>query len=252
MKQWYEALFTDYAKTYDKEAFTQGTLQEVSFIEKEIRGNKRVKILDVGCGTGRHAVELAKRGYNVTGLDLSPSQLKRAAEKAMAAGVKIKFIRKDARNFDFKGKFGLVIMLCEGGFSLMETDEMNYRILENCSKSLKKGGKFIFTTLNAMYPLVSSLKKILNDGAVGTKTGKITFDITTLREHSVMTFTDDHGRKKKLRCSERFYMPTELNWMLKSLGFRKIDIFGCTVGRFSRNVKPSPKTFELIAIAQRR
>lgn len=250
-KQWYEELFTDYAKTYDKELFTKGTLQEVSFIEQEIRKNKRVRILDVGCGTGRHAIELAKRGYKVTGLDLSPSQLKRAAQKAKAARVKIQFIRKDARKFNFKGKYDLVIMLCEGGFSLMETDEMNFRILENCAKSLKKGGKFIFSTLNALYPLVTSLKKILNEGAVGTRTPKITFNVATLREHSVMEATDDNGKKKLLRCSERFYVPSELTWMLKTLGFRKIDIYGCTIGKFSRKVKPSPKEFELLTIAEK-
>jgi len=251
VKQWYEELFTDYAKTYDREVFTQGTLQEVDFIETEIRKDKRVRILDVGCGTGRHAIELAKRGYRVTGLDLSPSQLERAREKAKEAGVSVEFIRKDARSFDFKGRFGLVIMLCEGGFSLMETDEMNFRILKNCAASLKKGGTLIFSTLNALYPLVTSLKKILNDGAVGTKTTDIAFNIVTLREHSVMEAVDDNGKKKKLRCSERFYMPTELVWMLKSLDFRKVEVFGCTIGRFSRKVKPSPKEFELLVCAEK-
>lgn len=251
MKKWYEELFTDYARTYDQEAFTQGTLQEVSFIEKEIRKNKRVRILDVGCGTGRHAIELARRGYEVTGMDLSPSQLKRAEEKARAAGVKVKFIRKDARDFDFRGRFGLVIMLCEGGFSLMETDEMNFLILENCARSLRKGGKLIFSTLNALYPLVSSLKKILNEGAVGTRTSRIRFDIATLREDSVLEVKDDNGKTKVLRCSERFYMPSELSWLLKTLGFRKVEIFGGTVGKFSRKAKPSPKEFELLVVAEK-
>ncbi len=251
MKPWYEELFTDYARTYDREAFTKGTLQEVDFIEKEICGDRRVRVLDVGCGTGRHAIELARRGYQVTGLDLSPSQLKRAREKAREAGVSVEFVRKDARAFDFRGRFGLVTMLCEGGFSLMETDEMNFRILENCAKSLKKGGMFILTTLNALYPLVASLKKILNDGAVGTKTTDITFDIASLREHSVMTAVDDNGKKKKLRCSERFYMPSELSWMLKTLGFQTVDVYGCTIGRFSRKVKPSPKEFELLVVAKK-
>lgn len=251
MKSWYEELFTDYAVKYDQESFTKGTLQEVDFIEQEIRRDKKVRILDVGCGTGRHAIELARRGYRVTGLDLSPSQLKRAREKAREAGVSVEFIRKDARSFDFKGRFGLVIMLCEGGFSLMETDEMNFRILENCAKSLRKRGRFIFSTLNAFYPLVRSLKKILNEGSVGTKTTGITFDISTLREYSTMTAVDDNGKKKVLRCSERFYMPSELVWMLKSLGFRKIEVFGCTIGRFSRKVKPSPKEFELLVCAEK-
>lgn len=250
-KQWYEELFTDYAKTYDQEVFTQGTLQEVGFIEKEIRKDKRVRILDVGCGTGRHAVELARRGYDVTGLDLSPSQLARAREKAGAAGVKVKFIRKDARRFDFRGGFGLVIMLCEGGFPLMETDAMNFLILENCAKSLRKGGKLVFTTLNALFPLVASLKKILNEGAVGTRTSRITFDVATLRERSVLEVKDDTGKTKVLHCSERFYMPSELSWMLKTLGFRKVEIFGGTVGKFSRKAKPSPKEFELLVVAEK-
>ena len=70
MKPWYEELFTDYARTYDKESFTQGTIQEVDFIESEIDSDKNRNILDIGCGTGRHAIELAKRGYKVTGIDL--------------------------------------------------------------------------------------------------------------------------------------------------------------------------------------
>jgi 2-polyprenyl-3-methyl-5-hydroxy-6-metoxy-1,4-benzoquinol methylase len=205
----------------------------------------------VGCGTGRHAIELARRGYDVTGLDLSPSQLERAEEKAKAAGVRVKFIRKDARAFDFQGRFGLVIMLCEGAFPLMETDEMNYRILENCANSLRKGGKFIFSTLNALYPLVSSLKKFLDEGAVGTRTSKITFDIATLREDSVLEVKDDNGKEKTLHCSERFYMPSELSWMLKTLGFRKVEIFGGTIGKFSRKAKPSPKEFELLVVAEK-
>ena len=84
MKQWYEELFANYAKKYDRESFVQGTIGECDFIEREINYNKATKILDIGCGTGRHSIELAKRGYQVTGIDLSESQLKRAKEKASA------------------------------------------------------------------------------------------------------------------------------------------------------------------------
>ena len=70
MKQWYELLFENYAHKYDKECFVQGTVGECDFIELEIGRDKSIKIIDIGCGTGRHAIELTKRGYNVTGVDL--------------------------------------------------------------------------------------------------------------------------------------------------------------------------------------
>ena len=125
MKQWYETLFENYGQKYDSESFTQGTIGECDFIEQEIGFNKLIKILDVGCGTGRHAIELSTRGYNVTGIDLSDSQLARARGKAEKQGLKIDFLRYDARNLPFMNEYELVIMLCEGAFPLMETDEMN-------------------------------------------------------------------------------------------------------------------------------
>ncbi len=81
-KQWYETLFENYGRRYDEESFTQGTLGECDFIEKELNYDKSLRILDVGCGTGRHSVELASRGYLVTGVDLSETMLARAREKA--------------------------------------------------------------------------------------------------------------------------------------------------------------------------
>jgi ubiquinone/menaquinone biosynthesis C-methylase UbiE len=150
MNQWYEELFTNYAETYDKETFTQGTIGEVDFIEQEINFDKTKRILDIGCGTGRHAIELTKRGYQVVGVDLSASQLKRAKEKAITASVKVDFIQKDARQLDLDNEFDIVIMICEGAFPLMETDEMNFEILQEATKALKEKGKFIFTTIPAL------------------------------------------------------------------------------------------------------
>ena len=157
MKQWYESLFENYGQKYDSESFAQGTIGECDFIEQEIGFNKSVKILDVGCGTGRHAIALSKRGYNVTGIDLSDSQLLRAREKAEKQSLKIDFLKYDARDLPFNNEFDLVIMLCEGAFPLMETDEMNYEILRNATRSLKERGKLIFTTLNGLFPLYHSI-----------------------------------------------------------------------------------------------
>ncbi|MDP3443326.1 MAG: class I SAM-dependent methyltransferase, partial [Ignavibacteria bacterium] len=89
--QWYEELFKNYANKYENESFTTGTIGEVDFIENEIQHNKTLKILDIGCGTGRHSIELAKRGYDVTGIDLSESMLAKARLNATDQNVKVNF-----------------------------------------------------------------------------------------------------------------------------------------------------------------
>lgn len=251
MKQWYEQLFENYGEKYDSEPYTTGTSGECDFIEKEVARDKGVKILDVGCGTGRHSIELAKRGYGVTGVDLSESMLKRARQKASAEGVGVKFLKADARALPFSEEFDLVIMLCEGAFPLMETDEMNYQILENAGKALRKGGKFIFTTLNGLFPLFHSVKDFIDSASDGgdTTMKSLTFDLMTFREHSVVQVDDDSGEKKDLDCNERYYVPSEITWMLKSVGFKTIEIFGAKLGKFSRDDKLSTEDFEMLVVA---
>ena len=251
MKQWYESLFENYGEKYDKEVFTQGTLGECDFIEKEINYDKKLKILDIGCGTGRHTVELARRGYQLTGIDLSNSLLDRAREKALAQNLRVDFQIQDARKLPFADEFDLAIMLCEGAFPLMETDEMNYQILQSAARALKTNGKLIFTTLNGLFPLFHSVKDFLAAHALegNTTADKNSFDLMTFREHSIAYVEDDLGNKKELACNERYYVPSEITWLLKSLNFRTIDIFASKLGAFSRNDKLSTEDFEMLVIA---
>ncbi len=251
MKKWYESLYENYAHKYDKECFVQGTLGECDFIEKELASEKSLKILDVGCGTGRHAIELVKRGYLVTGIDLSESQLARAKEKAKALGLDIDFQKHDARKLPFNREFDVAIMLCEGGFPLMETDEMNFEILKNVAKALNDKGKFIFTTLNGLFPLFHSVKEFYESASKegGSTCKSISFDLMTFRDHNTVEFEDDNGNKKVLECNERYYVPSEITWFLKSLGYQKIDIFGAKLGAFSRKDALTPEDFEMLVIA---
>ncbi|MDD5700971.1 MAG: class I SAM-dependent methyltransferase [Dehalococcoidales bacterium] len=254
MKQWYEALFENYGNKYDSESFTQGTIGECDFIEREIGFNRSKKMLDVGCGTGRHAIELSKRGYNVTGIDLSDSQLAKAMEKAEKQALEIDFLKHDARNLPFENEYDLVIMLCEGAFPLMETDEMNYEILRNAAKALKTPGKLIFTTLNGLFPLYHSVEEFCasttDPGSATYKSN--TFNLMTFRDHNITEFVDDDGKKKTLECNERYYVPSEITWLLKTLDYTQIEIFGAKLGAFSRTDKLTTEDFEMLVIAEKR
>ncbi|RDC58801.1 class I SAM-dependent methyltransferase [Adhaeribacter pallidiroseus] len=251
-KQWYEELFENYGQKYDQEGFTQGTLGECDFLEQELQFNKSLRILDVGCGTGRHAIELAKRGYSVTGIDLSESLLTKARQKAEDNQVQVDFLRQDARHLTFKQEFEATIMLCEGGFPLMETDEMNFAILQNVTTALKSPGKFIFTTLNGLFPLFHSIEEFLANPAEGNATYRDnTFDLMTFREQSITEVEDDLGQKKVLEVNERYYVPSEITWLLKSLGYRSIEIFAAKLGAFSRQDRLTTQNFEMLVIAEK-
>lgn len=252
-KQWYEELFENYAESYENESFTKGTIGECDFIEQELSYNKQLAILDIGCGTGRHAIELHKRGYNVTGIDLSDSQLKKARSNAEKAGLHIRFEKHDARSLPFNKEFDAAIMMCEGGFPLMETDEMNFEILKQASKSLTDKGILIFTTLNGLFPVYNSIDNFHaeTNEEQDTVYHSSNFDIMTFRDHNITEAIDDDGNKKVLVCNERFYIPSEITWLLKTVGFTSIEIFGARLGEFSREHALTTKDFEMLVIAKK-
>jgi len=189
----------------------------------------------------------------VTGVDLSDSQLQRAKEKAQEHNLTVDFQRYDARELPFEKAFDVTIMLCEGAFPLMETDEMNYEILKNATKSLKNQGKLIFTTLNGLFPLYHSVEEFCDSTSEkGNATYRSnTFDLVTFRDHNITEVVDDSGVKKELQCNERYYVPSEITWLLKTLGFKRIDIFGAKLGAFSRQDKLTTEDFEMLVVAEK-
>lgn len=105
----------------------------------------------------------------------------------------------------------------------METDKMNYKILKSAAKSLKSGGIFIFTTLNGLFPIFHSVEQYCantsEEGNAVYSDNK--FDLMTFRDNNITEFEDDDGNVKTLECNERYYMPSEITWLLKSLKFKK-------------------------------
>jgi hypothetical protein len=73
----------------------------------------------------------------------------------------------------------------------------------------------------------------------------------TFRDHNITEFEDDSGNIKRLECNERYYVPSEITWVLKSLGYRKIDIFGAKLGAFSRTDTLTTEDFEMLVIAEK-
>jgi len=177
--------------------------------------------------------------------------LKRAREKAEENNLHIDFLRHDARDLPFEGRFDVAIMLCEGGFPLMETDEMNFEILRNVTKSLKNNSKLIFTTLNGLFPLFHSINEFhsAEDKDGNATYNSKTFDLMTFRDYNITTVKDDNGVEKELECNERYYVPCEITWLLKTLGFTRIDIFGAKLGAFSREDKLTTEDYEMLVIA---
>ena len=249
MKQWYEQLFENYANGYEQEPYIKGTKGETDFIEEELNFDKSKSVLDIGCGTGRHSIELSKRGYDVTGIDFSAAQLIKARQNSIKENVSINFVRTDARYLYLKKRFDLVIMVCEGAFPLMETDEMNYSILKNAASALSLNGKMIFTTLNGLFPLFHSVRDFINKHYENDISKINSFDLMTFRDYSEFEFTDDSGNKKILHCNERYYVPSEITWLLKSLGFSKIKILGAESGNWKRNKELTTGDFEMLVVA---
>ncbi len=238
-EKWYQELYISFGEKYEKEPYVQGTAGEVDFIERELEGNPEQRILDIGCGTGRHLLELARRGYsNLVGIDLSPSMLARAREKAEQENLAVDFIIMEACSIDYQEEFDAVLTICEGAFSLIEKDEMDFRILQNAARALKEKGQLIMTTPNALYALYH--REEVGD-----------FDFLTLRESFELEVRDDQGEKKVLNCNQRFYMPGEITWRLKSLGFERIDFFGGRLEKFSRENPLAPEDFEMLVVAEK-
>lgn len=133
----YDLIYQD--KNYDNECdLLEGIFKKY--------GKKPVKsILDLGCGTGNHAIPLVKRGYQVTGIDLSESMLEHARIKIGNAGEKkhLKLIRGDVRSFKIDRKFDAAIMMFAVlGYQLKNSDVSS--TLKSVRKHLKKDGLFVF------------------------------------------------------------------------------------------------------------
>jgi SAM-dependent methyltransferase len=113
------------------------------------RGDERV--LDLACGTGRHAIELAKRGFSVVGAELLEANVAVACEQAASESVEVEFVEGDLRELRFDDEFDLVLSLNDGAIGYFESDAENLRTFEVISAALRSQGRHLMQIANVLH-----------------------------------------------------------------------------------------------------
>ncbi len=109
------------------------------------------RVLDLACGTGRHSLELARRGFSVVGVDISPELLAVASGDAEEQQLEVTFLEADLRQLDFEDEFDLVLSLNDGAVGYFETEEENLRTFEVVARALRSGGGHLMQLPNVLY-----------------------------------------------------------------------------------------------------
>ncbi len=225
--EWAE-FFDGHAPAYMSNPFTRGTIKEIDFLTEELSLSPKSRILDIGCGTGRHSIELARRGYQITGVDISSGMLTEAKRAAEEAGVLVEWVHSDATKFRSKKLFDAAICLCEGAFALLTVDDdpaaHDLAILRNINASLKRRGRFILTTPNGFAKIRKHDQKDVENG---------TFDSLTLVETFTVEWDTPQGKRSVL-VRERGYLPQQFAAILSETGFTVESIWGGTAGNWAR------------------
>ena len=186
--------------------------------------------LDLGCGPGRHAIPLARRGFRVTAVDLSPFHLAKARARAEAARVAIEFVQSDMRAFVRADAFDLAVSLFTS-FGYFEDPLDDLRVLRHVHQSLRPGGVLVMDVTSkerlarVLHPTLSQRAV---DGALLVQRHQIVEDWTRVRNE--WTVVRD-GRARTFEFLLRIYSGQELRALLGAVGFATVTLYGSLDGR---------------------
>jgi len=195
-----------------------------------LAGTRVGDALDLGCGPGRHAIPLARRGFRVTAVDLSAFHLARARERAAAAGVEVELVQADMRAFARTDAFDLALSLFTS-FGYFEDAGDDLRVLQNVHRSLRPGGRFVMDVVGkerlarVLHPTVSQRTA---DGALLVQRHQVVEDWSRVRNE--WTVVRD-GRARTFEFLLRIYSGQELKALLGAAGFTGVDLHGALDGR---------------------
>ncbi|MCC6996206.1 MAG: methyltransferase domain-containing protein [Deltaproteobacteria bacterium] len=237
---WFEEVFDeDYLRTlpYLTPATTQ---REAGFIAESLNAPAGAQLLDLGCGYGRHAMELASRGFQMVGVDLSLPLLIRGADEAQRRGLTINFVHGDMRELSFDETF-------DGAFSWFTSfgyfdDEANRKVVQGVARALKVGGRFLIEVVNRDYIVSEMPMRVWWEGDGCVVLEEVDFNYYTSRLVSQRSVVFEDARQVEQEISIRAYGLHELGKLLHQCGFRVVEVSGSIAirGRFfgahSRNL----------------
>ncbi len=237
-KLWYEQ--DGFWETVGPSLFTSERMlsskEEVEQIVSLLELQPGVSICDLCCGVGRHSLELARRGLNVTGVDRTALYLEQAKKKAEAEGLNVRFVQEDMRSFCEPKAFDVVINVSTS-FGYFEDAADDKRVLENIYKSLKDGGKLLIDIVGK-----EVLARIFQERRWREEDGIIVLEEEKIRDNwgsvdSRWIILKD-GRRDECRFSLRLYSAAQLSEMLKRCGFGQVDVYGDFSGSpYDQNAK---------------
>ncbi len=232
---WYKTAFRfDYLRVYphrnDEEARRQ-----VDFLLVKLDNAPPCDVLDLGCGDGRHSLELSRRGYRVTGLDLSEELLDRARRRTAEEGLDITFIQGDMRDAPGVSAFDLVVNFFTS-FGYFSEDRENARVLDAIARSLRPGGRFLMDYLNRAYVLSTLVPEDRRnvEGMEVEQRRWITGDPSEAGGHvriNKHVRIREGGVERNYDESVRMYTLKELDAMVDRAGLKVTQTFGDFDGR---------------------
>ena len=230
-EHWFEPLAAHMGPAYLRYSFTKGTVNEIDFIVRQLDVKPGARILDVGCGPGRHSHELARRGFLVHGIDISQAFVDLATSNAPDGS---SFERMDARAMTFDNEFDVAICLCQGAFGLMTADGHDIDVLTGIHRALKPPGTLALSAFNA-YFAVKYFKEAVFDDDSGVN-------------HEKTEVRNQNGEVLGADLWTGCYTPRELRLMLEKAKMNVRDIFSVDPGAYADAV-PSLETSEYLVIA---
>lgn len=145
---WYKKIWT---LNIQNQSWVEDTKRQVDFVIQKLHLKCGERILDLACGFGRHSLELARRGFSVTGIDITPSYIQFAKEEAQKEGLDADFLCCDIREVRFSYEFDVVLNMADGAIGYLENDTENQKIFTSLSNALKPGGKHFMDIMNGSY-----------------------------------------------------------------------------------------------------